>query len=744
MLRQKKLINVPRIWALGLVGLAMVVALRGLAQVTQRTEAQTEGPAAVEKGKAAMEITHAHTNRLIHETSPYLLQHAHNPVDWYSWSDEAFAKAVSEDKPIFLSIGYSTCHWCHVMEHESFENEEIAAVMNEHFVCIKVDREQRPDVDALYMDAIHMMGLQGGWPLSAFLTPEGTPFYGGTYFPPDDRFGRPGFKRVLNDINDKWRNSRSELLGPAEKIKQMLSATSEDQAGKVTEELIIAAAESLERSFDPTHGGFGRAPKFPQPSNMALSLRYWRRSGSEKHLQMVLYTLKAMANGGIYDHLGGGFHRYSTDAKWLVPHFEKMLYDQALIAQVCLDSYLITGEEEYARIVRETMDYVLRDMTDPQGGFYSAEDADSEGEEGTFYVWTPEQTQAVLGERQAKLFNDYYGVTPQGNFEHNTSILNVTKSLAEVAKKHDLSEAALGEELSQAREKLFQKRAQRIRPHRDDKIIAAWNGLFISAMAKAGASLKEQRYRAAAERAADFVLTEMTPAGRLQRSVAQGKLSGPGFLEDYAFFITGLLDLYQATFEVKWLAQADKLAGQMLALFQDETGGALFMTGVDNEKLLVRNKPDYDGAVPSGNSVAALALLRLNRINGNADYAKIAEQIQTGMSGRMAGSPLGLTQLLCAVDFQLGPSAEITIVGKRGDALTREMLGVLHATYLPNAVVLLKDLDDSENRLASLAPFTDAQIAMDGLTTAYVCENYACKRPVTSVADFRKLISQTD
>jgi len=604
----------------------------------------------------------------------------------------------------------------------------------------KVDREQRPDVDALYMSAVQAMTGSGGWPLSAFLAPDGRPFYGGTYFPPDDRYGRPGFKKILLAVADAWEHKREDLLDSADKLKQALSRSVEVSDSELSKDTIENAANVLARSFDPRYGGFGRAPKFPQPSQLSLLLRYWHKTGSAAHFKMVTDTLAAMARGGIYDHLGGGFHRYATDAKWLVPHFEKMLYDQALISQVCIEAYTIGGDPELARVVRETLDYVLRDMTDVHGGFYSAEDADSEGEEGTFYLWTPAQTRAVLGPQQAALFDAYYGVTEQGNFEHQTSILNVTEALDAVAAQHRLAPAELGQALDAARMRLFQAREERIRPHRDDKIITAWNGLFISALAKAGSVLSEEKYLVAAQKAADFVLSNMVQGDRLHRSMAQGRLSGPGFLEDYAFFIAGLLDLYEATFQVIWLVEAETLAQRMIELFSDKAGGALFMTAHDSEPLLIRNKPDYDGAVPSGNSVAALVLLRLHCVNSEPLFLGQAEQILRGLSTRTQQSPMALTYLMGALDFLLGPCAEITIVGKPQDQLTQQMIEVIHAAYLPNAVILLRDSGREKQVLDSIAPFTRAQVAVDGQTTAYVCENRVCKRPATSLAAFRQAL----
>lgn len=720
--------------------LLLALGMGAFLLIQQNTKTKVHAKESERMGDVNMATANRHTNRLIKEASPYLLQHARNPVDWYPWSQEAFDRARDEDKPVFLSIGYSTCHWCHVMEHESFEDEGIAAVMNEHFICVKVDREQRPDVDAIYMDAVQAMTGSGGWPLSAFLAPDGRPFYGGTYFPPDDRYGRPGFKKILLAVADAWKSRRDELLNSADQLKQALSRSMDSSAGELSKETLESAANALAHSYDARYGGFGRAPKFPQPSQLELLLRYWHKTGSTTHLKMVTDTLAAMYNGGIYDHLGGGFHRYATDAKWLVPHFEKMLYDQALISQVCIEAYVIGQDPELARVVSETLDYVLRDMTDTRGGFYSAEDADSEGEEGTFYLWTPAQTKALLGAEQAALFDAYYGVTEQGNFEHHTSILNVENSLDFVAQEHKLAPEDLRKALNAARARLFPAREQRIRPHRDDKIITAWNGLFISALARAGAVLGEPKYLAAGQKAAGFILSNMVEGDRLHRSMAQGRLSGPGFLEDHAFLIAGLLDLYEATFEIKWLAEAETLAQRMIELFRDEDGGAFFMTAHDQERLLIRNKPDYDGAVPSGNSVAALSLLRLQRINARPEFLDQAEQIIQGLNARLQQTPVALTNLIAAVDFLHGPTAEITIVGQRQDKLTHDMIKLIHASYLPNAVVLLRDSNKGEQALDAIAPFTRTQTAVDGQTTAYICENRVCKRPVTSLADFRQAL----
>ncbi|MFC1765369.1 thioredoxin domain-containing protein [Planctomycetota bacterium] len=674
------------------------------------------------------------TNRLIHEASPYLQQHAHNPVDWYPWGEEALERARREDKPIFLSIGYSSCHWCHVMEHESFNNADIAAVMNRHFINIKVDREQRPDIDSIYMDAVQMMTGSGGWPLSVFLTPDGRPFYGGTYFPPQDHYGRPGFKRLLLALSDAWQNRRSELLASATKMQELLGQQ-DPTAGAVSVDSLAATHAALTQSFDSRQGGFGGAPKFPQPSILLFILRAWNRNQDNETLTMVTRTLDAMAQGGIYDHLGGGFHRYATDDHWLVPHFEKMLYDQALIGRAYVAGYQVTGRDTYARIVRETFDYVLRDMTDASGGFYSAQDADSEGEEGIYYVWTPQQIQSLLGETDAQDFNKRYGVTSAGNFEHHTSILNLKRSWEE-----EFDTPVRRDRFEKSRQQLLAARTQRVPPLRDDKIITAWNGLMITALAQGGAALQEPRYVAAARRAADYVLEQLRPGGRLQRSALQGKVSGPGYLDDYAFFIEGLLALYEATFELRWLREAVQLADHMVDLFGDDNGGALYLVGRDAERLVVRDKPQYDGAVPSGNSVAAMVLLRLGRITTQLHFTERAETILNSAALRWQQAPVSQIALAAALDYHLAPGQEITLAGDVQQGGGQAMARWLQTMYLPNSVVIHRPAGETSAELLELAPYVANQGPVGDVATAYVCENYACKRPVNGVNDLSALL----
>ncbi|MFQ6035548.1 MAG: thioredoxin domain-containing protein [Sedimentisphaerales bacterium] len=699
---------------------------------------------AVERGKTMQVVSakHKHTNRLINESSPYLLQHAHNPVDWYPWGNEAFERAKKNDIPIFLSIGYSTCHWCHVMEQESFDNEWTARIMNEHFVSIKVDREQRPDVDAIYMNAVQMMTGSGGWPLSVFLTPEGKPFYGGTYFPPKDMYGRPGFDRVLLAIAEMWKNKRQELLNSAAKLSQVLKETSL-QVGQETlsPDILNEAYSYLEKIFDSTYGGFGSAPKFPQASNLSMLLGYWYRTGNEKALAMVETTLDAMAKGGIYDHLGGGFHRYSTDTRWLVPHFEKMLYDQALLSRAYVQTYQVTGKTAYARIAREIFDYVLRDMTDTEGGFYSAEDADSEGKEGTFYVWHPGLIEQILGAEKAKIFNEHYGVTKTGNFEDGKSILNISKSVEQLAKQFKKDPSAIEDILAQGRSKLLQYRAKRPRPYRDDKIITSWNGLMISSMAYGGAVLQQARYVNAAGKAAEFVLAKLCKNGRLMRYYRKDKAVELGFLDDYAFMIMALLDLYEATFDVKWLVEARRLAEQMIELFCDEVGGGFFLTGKDTERLIVRNKPSYDGAVPSGNSVAALALLKLSRLTIQQRFTDQAKQVFETFSSQLVQSPASLSSMLIALDFWFGPTQEIVIAGEPQQTDTKEMLKLVRSNFLPNAIVLFHETGEAGQAIEKEVAFVKGQVVVDSRATAYLCENYVCKSPVNKTDDLRKILS---
>ncbi len=697
--------------------------------------------APAEKKMLAMTPIQEHTNRLTNESSPYLLQHAHNPVDWYPWGEEAFERAMDEDKPVFLSIGYSTCHWCHVMERESFENEQIARIMNDNFVCIKVDREQRPDVDEIYMNAVVLTTGLGGWPLSVFLTPEGKPFFGGTYFPPKGAFGRPGFERVLLSIAEAWRSRRQELIDSSDKLSRFLQYPSAPvEKANLSPEILEKAFGQFRDLFDAVNGGFGTAPKFPQPVNLSMLLGYWHGTADAQALRIVEKTLDAMAAGGIYDHIGGGFHRYSTDARWLVPHFEKMLYDQALLSRAYLQAYQIARNQRYAGVAREIFDYVLRDMTDPVGGFCSAEDADSEGEEGTFYLWQPEQITSILDQNEARLFMAHYGVAKRGNFERNKTILSIVSPPEQLAKKFQTDPVEVANTLANARAKIFTAREKRVRPHRDDKVIAGWNGLMISSLAYGGFVLQEKKYTDAAVRCADFVLNTLYTNGRLRRYYRDGQVVGKAFLDDYAFLATGLLDLYEATFQTRWLIKARTLAEEMIELFADAERGGFFLTGKDSETLIARSKPGSDGAVPSGNSAAALGLLKLGRLTMNGQLTERGVKTLEAFSQQLVESPTYSPLMLEALSFHLGPVQEIVIAGDTDANDTKQILEVLRGKFLHNAVVLLHDQNKADAALYGIVPFVKNQTAVEGMATAYVCENYACKKPITDIHELESLL----
>ena len=681
--------------------------------------------------------TPAHSNRLAHETSPYLLQHAHNPVDWYPWGEEALETARAEDRPIFLSIGYSACHWCHVMERESFENEQTAELMNASFVNVKVDREERPDLDAIYMEAVQAMTGSGGWPMSVFLTPSGKPFYGGTYFPPQPRYGMPSFSQVLLAVADAYKNRRGDLEEQAQRLTDAIGRTGSLSAsgGAPGEEVLSEATAKLLQYFDEQYGGFGDQPKFPQPMTLEFAMSQYRRGGDEDVLGIAEHTLQQMAAGGIYDHLGGGFHRYSVDRVWLVPHFEKMLYDNAQLLRAYLHAWQINGRREHLQVVEETVDYVLREMTAPEGGFYSAQDADSEGEEGKFFVWTAEEIERMLGKEEAALLGRCYGVTPAGNFEGKT-ILNLRQTAAEIAQQTGAAVEAVGERLAAARQKLFIEREKRVKPERDDKVLTEWNGLMIHALADVGVVLGRTDALEAARAAASFILAEMSQEnGFLFRSYKDGRARFNAYLEDYAAFARGLVALYESTFELRWLAEAVRLTQIMQAQFADEARGGFFQTGIAHEQLVVRRKDFIDNAIPSGNSMAVELLLRLAKLTGNEAYAGEAARIFQIMAAAMAQQPTGFGRLLTALDDLLGPSQEIAVVGDLADPRTQILLQEIRRHYLPHSVLALKE-PDSENPLPLLAGRT----LVEGQPAAYVCENYACRLPVTSVEALRTAV----
>jgi uncharacterized protein YyaL (SSP411 family) len=670
-------------------------------------------------------------NRLANETSPYLLQHKDNPVDWYPWGPEALQRAKAEDKPIFLSIGYSACHWCHVMEHESFENERIAALLNARFVCIKVDREERPDLDQIYMNAVQMMTGQGGWPMSVFLTPDLKPFYGGTYWPPQPRMGMPGFDQIILGVEDAWQHRRSLAISQADKLTDHLQQLeiAAPSAGAIDQDLLHSAVKALEQDFDDVHGGFGTQPKFPHAMALQFMLRMWRRTGREELLDKVRLNLDTMARGGIYDHLAGGFARYSVDARWLVPHFEKMLYDNALLVGAYLDGYLATGEERYARVVRETCDYVLNYMTDSNGGFYSSEDADSQGEEGKFYVWTPDEIHRILEPDLAERFCYVYGVTEGGNFE-GKSILHLARPLAESARIKGWDLDALERALADARGRLLQARDQRVRPGRDDKVLLNWNALMIDALARAGGALREPGYVKAARSAARFILVHMTrDDGRLLHSWRAGQAKLDAYLDDYAFFINSLVTLYETDFDETWIEHALRLTDVVLKHFADPAADGFYYTADDHEQLIARNKDLFESSMPSGNSLAATAFVRLGKLCGRGDLLQAARQTITMATSLMHRAPSAVGQMLVAADLALGPVYELVLIGDRNDEATRAAVADLRGRYLPNHVAACRSTGGT-GRSTALADLFAGKSAVQEQPTLFICRDFACTAPV--------------
>lgn len=666
-------------------------------------------------------------NRLIKEKSPYLLQHAYNPVDWHPWGDEAFEKAKREDKPVFFSSGYSCCHWCHVMERESFEDQEVADILNANFVAIKVDREERPDVDGIYMAICQAMTGQGGWPLTVVMTPDKKPFFVGTYFPKHSHGRRLGLIDLLVGLSNSWRNNRDEILESGNEIVEILQGirvVSEDVI--LSKEILMQAYSQLEEKFDDQYGGFGRFPKFPTPHNLMFLLRYWKSFGVEKALVMVEKTLTAMCQGGMYDHLGYGFARYSTDQKWLVPHFEKMLYDNALLGYAYLEAYQCTGNISFAKIAEDTLTYVLRDMTEEAGGFYCAEDADSEGIEGKFYVFTYQEVLENIGKKQGAIFADCYNITPQGNFEDGTNILNrIGHDIHEDAQRVNLSVMELEDLLAKGRDLLYQVRQKRIRPHKDDKILTSWNALMISTFAKAARVLNKPEYAVAAEDALEFIYsTLMRPDGRLLARYREGEAAYLAYLDDYAFLLMALLETYEATYKEKYLTQAVKLAADMENLFWDSAQGGFYFYGNDGEQLITRPKELYDGAIPSGNSVAALALQKLGDLTGNLDFHKIGKQQLQLFMGEVLRYPSGYTYFMMAFDYYFSEKLKVSIVGFANNPTTKVMLRMVRESFLPNLILEFYDLHTAES--------TEYK-AIDGKTTAYVCMDSACQPPITEL-----------
>lgn len=686
--------------------------------------------------------SHKHTNNLINETSPYLLQHAHNPVDWYPWGEAALSRARAEDKPILLSIGYSACHWCHVMEHESFENEEIARLMNENFVNIKVDREERPDLDQIYMNAVQMMTGHGGWPMTMFLTPDGVPFYGGTYFPPSDRYNMPGFPRILASVAEAYRSQPEQVANTATAMLGELRRVSLAEAtqNSLTIELCDSAVRRISANYDRTNGGFGGAPKFPPAMNLEFLLSMHSRTQAAEVLEMVEHTACKMSEGGMYDQLGGGFHRYSVDAKWLVPHFEKMLYDNALLSRMYLHLYQVTGNADARRIAEETLDYVVREMTDGEGGFYSSQDADSEGEEGKFFVWSRAEVLQTLGEHDGNIFCDYFDVTQAGNFE-GQNILHITAPIEEVAERNKITGEELVFILTRARQKLFDLREQRVKPGRDEKVLTAWNGLMLSSFAEASAILDRPDYRRIAAANASFLLDRMVRDGLLLRTYKDGQAKLNGYLEDYACLIDGLISLYEATGELNWIKSALDLAEKMVEQFWDESAGGFFFTGQSHEQLIVRSKEFMDNATPSGNSIATLGLLKLSLLTGNEDYRRHATAVLQLLADQIRRYPAAFGFALKALDFYLDSPLEVVLVGSAGPdlaALTR----TVWRKYLPNRVIALcsRDYDQAE----ALIPLFAGRNTLGTNPTAFVCRANTCQEPAKTPDQLAKQLSNPD
>jgi uncharacterized protein YyaL (SSP411 family) len=685
-----------------------------------------------EPAKKERMAEHEFTNKLINETSPYLLQHAHNPVNWYAWGEEALERARSEDRPILLSIGYSACHWCHVMEHESFENPDIANLMNQDFVCIKVDREERPDIDSIYMTAVQMMTGQGGWPLTVFLTPDLRPFYGGTYYPPYDRQGMPGFTRVLAALSSAYKEQRQDISRTGEKITAELRKTNHFRESNtmLATDILDQALNQMLQTFDSSNGGFGGAPKFPPSMNLMFLLRQYKRTKSIVCLEMVELTLDRMAAGGIYDHLGGGFHRYSVDQHWLVPHFEKMLYDNALLARIYLYAYQATKKARYRQVAEETLEYIIRDMMNSEGGFYSSEDADSEGEEGKFYTWLKTDILALLGPEDGELFCEYFDITNDGNFEHGYSILNIPVPLEAFSGQKGIKQQELETILNRSKKKLFYAREQRIRPGKDEKILTAWNGLMLTAFAEAANILGRDDYREIAARNAGFIFSNLTRDGRLLRTFKDGKAKLNGYAEDYAYLMEGLLALYEATFEPKFFVQSMALTDTLLATFGDESEAGFFFTGSDHEELIARMKEYFDNAIPSANSVAALVLLKLSLLTGEPHYRSPALGILRMLHQSMARHPSGFGYLLCGLDFYLSQPQEIAIIGDPASHEVRLFMNEIHSRYLPNKVVALAPPDDTAG--TESIGLLRGRVQVGGKPTAYVCRDYVCLAPVTT------------
>ena len=684
------------------------------------------------------------TNRLKNEKSPYLLQHANNPVDWYPWGEEAFEKARREDKPIFLSIGYSTCHWCHVMERESFEDAEVARLLNDTFVNIKVDREERPDIDSVYMKVCHLMTQSGGWPLTIMMTPDKNPFFAATYIPRETKYGRVGLYEMIPEVKMLWRTKRADVVSAAAEITQAIRKPKISKSVDVGEEVLHRAYRSFSMSYDKVFGGFGQAPKFPSPHNIFFLLRYWKRTGEAQALHMAEHTMQNMRRGGIYDHIGFGFHRYSTDAKWIVPHFEKMLYDQAMMAMAAVELYQATGQKDYENTAREIFTCVLRDLTDERGGFYCAEDADSEGVEGKFYLWTEKEISAVLTKGDADLYLSQYrhegDASLPGMQEISTgSFIPHLKPACEQGEA--LTETLL--KLEGVRKKLFAVRAKRVRPHRDDKILTDLNGLMIAALARGAQVFDEPAYAKAAARAMEFIEQSVqTREGRLRHRFRDGEAAIDANVDDYAFVIWGLLELYEATFETRHITKALEYQSHLFAYFQDAKDGGFFFTSADAEKLLVRPKELYDGAIPSGNSVAFINTLRLSRITGDAELDERARDIYRTFRAHADAMPTAFTQFLCGLDFAIGPASEVIIAGDKEGTDTRALLQALRKNFMPNKIVLMRPGGVAHSDIETVAPYVHPYSSINGRATAYVCTNFTCALPTNDPDQMIALLTQ--
>lgn len=688
-------------------------------------------------------------NRLIKEKSPYLLQHAYNPVDWYPWGEEAFEKARKENKPVFLSIGYSTCHWCHVMAHESFEDEEVAGLMNEAFVSIKVDREERPDIDNIYMTVCQIILGRGGWPLNIIMTPGKKPFFAGTYIPKNTRFNQIGMLELVPRIKEIWEQQHEEVLDSAEKITSTIQEMIKESSGEgLGEEVIEEVYEELLSSFDTEYGGFSGAPKFPTPHKISFLLRYWRRSRNPEALHMAEYTLDKMLRGGIYDHLGSGFHRYSTDSMWLLPHFEKMLYDQALTAIAYTEAYQVTGKDLYKETAEGILDYVLRDLTSPEGGFYCGEDADVEREEGKYYLWTLEEIRSILDPEDSELIIKMFNLREEGNFEEEirgretgTNLFYMARSPGSLAAKMKIPVEEVEKKVKAAREKLLKARYERKRPSLDDKILTDWNGLMIAAFAKGYQVFGEQRYLKAAEKAADFILMALySPGDGLLHRYRDGVAGISGTSDDYAFLIHGLLELYEAGFKMRYLKAAVSLNSELLECFWDPVNGGLYFTANDSEALIFRKKEFMDSAIPTGNSFEMLNLLRLSRIIADPGLEETADKLERAFSKQIMKAPSGYTQFLSAFDFRLGPSYEVIISGKAEASDTEQMLKELWSYFVPNKVLIFRP-EREKPEITELAKYTEEQVPIEGKATAYVCQNYECQLPTTEIREMLRMLN---